>query len=380
MTEKKICFVVSSPLTVNAFLRNHINELAKKYKIYVVANMQNSDENVFRDLPLEELIHVEIVRNINIFKDFKAINSLKNIMKRKKFDAVHSVTPKAGLIAMIASQKAGIKNRIHIFTGQVWHTKKGVFKRILMSVDQLIVYSATHILVDGKSQRNFLIKKNIINDENSKVLGAGSISGVEVNRFHPNNDLRNILRKQLHISEDEVVFSFLGRMNKDKGITELGLAFNKLAEKYPNVKLFLIGFDEDNMIDHLKKVIVKQEKMIFFGSTNKPEEILQVSDVFCLPSHREGFGTSVLEASLLSIPVICSNTYGLQETIIENITGLRHKVQDVESLYQTMESFYLSPEMRKSMGIEGRKYVLENFTAQNITKEWVVFYHNLFQR
>ena len=377
---KSICFVVSTPLTINAFLRNHIVELAKKYRIFAIANMDGFQEDVFNGLPFEEVIHVPIVRQILPHKDLLALHMLSKTFEEKKFDVVHSVTPKAGLLAMLASKKAKIKNRIHIFTGQVWHTKKGLMKTILKEIDKIIVKSATHILVDGKSQRNYLIENKIINESNSKVLGMGSISGVDSKKFVPLKDLRKKVRDELNIKDDDVVFSFLGRLNKDKGVKELAFAFDRFSAQYINVKLLFVGYDEAGITNYLKKSLKNTNAVIFFGPAKKPEEILQAADVFCLPSHREGFGTSVLEASLLGLPIICSDTYGLQETIVENITGIRHKVGDEDSILKTLEFLYKNPDKRIEMGVNARKYVLENFSAEQITSEWMRFYEAILNK
>lgn len=379
MELKKICFAVSAPLTVNAFLRHHITELAKHYKISVIANIEDKELNDFQDLPLEEIIHVKIVRNISPKYDLLAIKKLIAIFNDRKFDAVHSVTPKAGLLVMTAARMAGIKNRIHIFTGQVWFTKKGFFRKLLMEIDRLIVKSATHILVDGKSQRSFLIDSKILKAENSRVLGQGSISGVNEKRFTPSLRIREQQRSVLNFSSEEVVFAFLGRLNADKGIRELALAFNILSQEFCNAKLLLVGYDEENVMNFVEEAVMNRNAVVFYGSTDRPEEILQAADVFCLPSHREGFGTSVLEASLLGLPVICSDTYGLKETIIDHVTGLRHRMNDVESLHSAMRTLYLDGEKRKSMGKEGRQYVLHNFRAEQITKEWMMFYEEMFR-
>jgi len=253
MKVRKICFVVSSPLTVHAFLRHHIVELAKHYSVSLVANMEGQKVDL-TDLPLEEIIHVNIFRNINIQQDLLAVHQLTQILKDRNFDAVHSVTPKAGLIGMIAAKRAGIKNRIHIFTGQVWATKKGIFRKILIEIDKVIARTATQILVDGKSQRSFLIEHKIVSSNNSQVLGQGSISGVNESRFSPSQEVRDSVRNALNYSGDDVVFGFLGRLNTDKGIKELALAFGQLVKMHANVKLLLIGYDEGNMVEAIRDI------------------------------------------------------------------------------------------------------------------------------
>lgn len=376
--KRKICFVVSTPITVKAFLVNHVLDLSKIYDIYIVANGEEQSLSALESLPVKEIKNIAIPRNINLIKDLKSLVELIAYNKSIKFDAVHTVTPKAGLLGITAAKLSNIKVRIHIFTGQVWHTKKGIFKQFLMFLDRVIVWNATHILVDGESQRQYLIKNGIVKNSNSFVLGEGSISGVDYHRFVPNIGTKIEVRKELGIFEDDVVFMFLGRMNRDKGIPELAKAFNIISKKYNNIRLLFVGGDEQDMTPIVKETIEEIEKVIFYGLTSEPERLLQACDIFCLPSHREGFGTSVIEASLLEKPIICSDTYGLMTTIIHNETGIRHKVNNVDSLVSAMETLLKHPDLRSKYGKNGRNYVLKHFTAQQITDEWVKFYKNIF--
>lgn len=375
---KKICFVVPSLGTARVFLLNHINELNIYFDVYLVTSVQEELMVYFKDIPLKEIENIEISRNISLINDFKTLLSLRAYFKKMKFNAVHTVTPKAGLLGILAARLTSVDHRIHIFTGQVWHTKTGLFKKILMSLDRFAVWNATHILVDGESQRQFLIKNSIVKSSNSFVLGKGSISGVDINRFVPNINVKNEIRNEFGLKENEVVYMFLGRMNTDKGINELAEAFNRLRIKYSNVRLLLVGGDEENMTPIVKEKVSDIESVLFYGVTPKPERLLQACDVFCLPSYREGFGTSIIEASLLEKPIICSDTYGLMETIVENKTGLRHKVADANSLYFAMEKLVNNKDLRTHLGKGGRTYVLENFSAKDISKKWLEFYKQIF--
>ena len=295
-----------------------------------------------------------------------------------KFDAVHTVTPKAGLLGVFAARLANTNNRVHVFTGQVWHTKTGAFRKLLKIIDKFIVWNATDIIVDGEAQRQFLIKNKIVTPANSFVLGKGSISGANTQRFIPNAKVKSNVRDELGIRANEIVYMFLGRMNTDKGIIELAEAFNTLQIKYLNVRLLLVGTDEENIKPIIQQKIKDIKSVIFYGLTLQPEKILQASDVFCMPSYREGFGTSIIEASLLEKPIICSDTYGLMETIIENKTGLRHKVADVASLYIAMEKLVKDKNLRQKLVKIGSAYVLENFSAKIITEKWLEFYASKF--
>lgn len=374
MTRKKICFVVPELGTARVFLLNHIKELSLHFDICLVASVDSQVLLYFKDVPLKTIKNITVPRNISLLRDLKSLRYLYAYFKEMEFDAVHTITPKVGFLGLLASRLAGIENRIHIFTGQVWHTKTGLFKYFLKTLDRFTVFNATHILVDGHSQRRFLIKNNIVKPSNSFVLGKGSISGVNVKRFTPNTIVRKQVRQSLAIQDSELVFMFLGRINTDKGINELAHAFNRLQQANGHVRLLLAGTDEENMTPRIKQIVKNTNSVIFHGVTTTPEHLLQGCDVFCMPSYREGFGTSVIEASLLEKPVICSDTYGLMETIVDNKTGLRHKVADIESLFLAMKQLADDHQLRNLLGAQGRAYVLEHFSDQTISKKWLEFY------
>jgi glycosyltransferase involved in cell wall biosynthesis len=374
--KKKICFVVSRAGTAWSFLRDHITALSAEYDIFLVGKFTEDDLPILDELQLTGYKSIEIHRNINLIADLNSIFVLKNYLKKNKFYATHSVTPKAGLIAAIASYLSKVPNRIHIFTGQVWHTKHGAFKWMLMTLDKVVAKLNTHILVDGESQRQFLIKNKIIKEKTSFVLGKGSIAGVNVQRFNPDSNTRLRYRNELNM-EDKIVFGFLGRLNHDKGITDLFSAYNKLCGELNDVHLLIIGRDEGNMLNTLPNYsnIIEVKNFTYYGATDEPEKILQALNVFCLPSYREGFGVSVLEASCLGIPIICSDTYGLMDAMIDGKTGLRHQVGQSEDLYQKMKFMAENEAARKEMGKNAREFVTMNFSAETISKEWIQFYH-----
>lgn len=377
MIKKKICFIISAPITAKAFLCEHFKILSKEFDVYLIGNFENEDPAKISS-DLKTTFDVKIHREINLLKDLSAVNEVRKILKKEVFDAIHSVTPKAGIIAMLAGKLTHVKFRTHIFTGQVWHTKKGFSKYLLMGIDKLIVAFSTNILVDGESQRQYLIDHQIVTEKNSEVLGKGSISGVEVARFLPDSDSRKNFRKELNYAENDVVFTFLGRLKIDKGILDLAHAFSKLQREIENVKLLIIGYDEENLLPQIIK-ITGDAHFKFYGPAQHPELVLQAGDVLCLPSYREGFGTTIIEASLLNLPVICSDTYGLQETILENKSGIRHRVKDQEGIFLAMKTLAENQILRKSMGEAGRNYILTHFTSEKISQKWLEFYRRLLQ-
>lgn len=376
---KKICFVVASPYTALSFLKDHIKALSAIYEVYLVANQ--AIPSVIESLDIKDFKCIQIERNINIQSDVRAVLELHKYFKEQKFEAVHSVTPKAGLITALAAYLAQIPHRIHIFTGQVWATKHGMMRFLLKYMDKMIVKLDNHILVDGKGQRQFLINNHIVSTANSRVLGDGSICGVNTNNFIPNQNTKKNIRMELQIPNDKTVFVFMGRLNKDKGITELLTAYDRICNTYKNTFLVLFGNDEGNYQDTFSQYtnIKNHTNFLYYGRTDKPYEMLQVADVFVLPTYREGFGSSVIEASCLGIPVICSDAYGVMDAMVDNKTGLRCKVADVDSLYQCMEKLSMNPNLRQELGSNGRERVLKYFSNDRLTKLWVEFYRNILK-
>lgn len=375
--KKRICFVVSSILTARFFLEHHIEVLATKYDIYLVGNFSEEDKQSISHFNLKEIKSIRIERKINLIRDLKSVISLVGYFKKMKFDAIHSLAPKAGLISAISGKIGGIKNRIHIFTGQVWHTKKGIFKFILKQLDKIIVLLTTKILVDSNSQREYLINEGVVNYKNSIVLGKGSISGVNLERFYPNLNIKKQLREELNIPKKAVVYLFMGRINKDKGIFDLANAFKKVLKTNKNIFLLIVGYDEGNCINEVAEIISSENHFKYFGPTREPQKLMQVGDVFCLPSYREGFGTSIIEASSCGLGIICSDTYGLRDTIIDNKTGLRHKTGNVQELTKKIQTLSFNIDLIRRFGERGIVYVKKNFSASFVSNEWLKFYSNL---
>ena len=211
------------------------------------------------------------------------------------------------------------------------------------------------------------------------VLSNGSICGVNTLRFRKDLTAREKVRSELNINDNSIIFIFLGRLKKDKGIYELLAAFNTIVQTSPDAILLLVGADEEKCIDKLSNYpnLILNGNVISYGFTNAPEDLLNAADVYVLPTYREGFGLSILEASSTGLPVIVSDTYGVRDSIIDNETGLRCKTYDIDSLVKCMKYLYDNPTERKRLGDNGIKYVNEKFTTEIVCKAWFDYYKNV---
>jgi glycosyltransferase involved in cell wall biosynthesis len=276
---------------------------------------------------------------------------------------------------MIAGRFAGIPVRIHSFTGQVWATRKGIMRLLLKNMDRLLAFFTTHILVDSHSQREFLLAEKVVSRDKSDVLANGSISGVDTGRFCSNPSERANIRKKLNMNDNDMVFLFLGRLNRDKGIIDLAQAFAVLCANYDNVHLLIVGPDEENMKPLINKICQSCAKKVHFVDyTNTPEHYMATADVFCLPSYREGFGSVIIEAASTGIPAIASRIYGITDAIEEEVTGLLHDAGDINQLTGAMKQLIDNPILRKVMGENARIRACRDFLKEKITAALLDYY------
>ena len=372
VNRKSICFVATVEFAVSAFLLSHLKELSKYYDLTVIVNLKNPNFLIDKKLNIK-LVNINFSRKINIISDLLSLVQLAYLFLIKKYDAVHSITPKAGLLAMIASFLTFTPVRVHCFTGQVWSTKSGLSRLFLKLIDKIIGNLSTQNIVDSKSQYDFLVKENVLNKDKALVFGSGSVSGVDLLKFKPNTKVKSSLRKKLKISPSSFVFVFLGRLNSDKGIHDLINAF--ISTDLKSAYLLLVGPDEENISSKFKG---NQSNIIFSGLISSPQDFLAVSDVLCLPSYREGFGNVVIEAAATGVPSIVSNIYGLSDAIVLNKTGLSHEPHDVQEITKLMKSLFNNRKLVMDLGKAAKKRAISEFDSKILVKHWKIFYnHNL---
>ena len=379
-TRKKICIVATIPMSLNVFMKPHIAMLAEKYDVTVIANGAEED---FSGLVGEHVrvIPVNIARAVSLTQDLLALMRLFKIFKSARFDAVHSITPKAGLLAMLAALAAGIPVRIHTFTGQVWANKSGVVRWGLKALDKLIAKCATGLLTDSFSQRLFLINEKIVQGEKIIVLGNGSVSGVDVERFKPNLAARQRIRSDLAISEDAIVCLYLGRLNPDKGVQDLAAAFASFAGHTPQARLLVVGPDEGGIGDILQKTLSSCSHQYHrVGFTNKPEDYMAAADVFCLPSYREGFGSVLIEAAAAGVPSLASNIYGITDAVVNGTTGMLHEPKNIAQIAEYLQMLINDKALRQAMSVQGIARAKEFFATQVLVSAMRDYYSPLLNK
>ena len=375
--KKKVCFVVASEMTVKAFLLEQIAALSERYEVTVVANTANS--SFLRERGLEaNVVPIRIERAISPWSDFKALLALWQLFRREHFDIVHSVTPKAGLLGMLAGKLAGIRVRIHIFTGQVWATRHGFSRWLLKSMDRLLAAASTQLLADSASQRQFIINEGVTGAERIAVLGKGSISGVDVTRFAPDAGARDEIRSGLGLDDADTLFLFLGRINRDKGVLDLAHAFADTARSHPHAHLLIVGPDEEGLSSEIENLCVScRDRIHRVDYTDAPQRYMAAAEVFCLPSYREGFGSVVIEAASVGITAIGSDIYGICDAIDRDRTGLLFPVGDIKALAESMSRLIEDAALRRELSDSARKRALADFDSRYLAGAWLNYYDSL---
>lgn len=372
-----VLVVTSSDSTVRSFLLGHIRGLLPHYDVTVTANCPA--DQLQPHLPHgTHFAPNHIQRPIKPLADLKELIRLTRTIRHNHYWAVHTYTPKAGLLGITAATLARTPIRIHTFTGQVWATRTGPTRTLLRTLDKLVATLATHTLVDGHSQRQYLIDEHVLKPHQGTVLAQGSIAGVDTERFKPNPTTRHHTRTQHGITDTDTLAVFIGRLNHDKGVPDLVKAFTKARQHHPNLHLMLVGPDEEHLTPTLHTLAGPHHHHLHItGPTTTPEHHLTAADIVTLPSYREGFGVSVLEAAACAVPAIVSRIYGLADSIIDGETGLFHDPGDTDQLADALVRLCEDEAERRFLGANARRRAIEEFGHQVVTDALVAFYDGL---
>jgi len=306
-------------------------------------------------------IIVEMQRRISPLKDLRALFKLIKVFRKEKPVMVHSMTPKAGLLCMMAAKFTGVPVRVHTFTGLVFPTSTGLKRKILMTTDWLTCSCATHVIPEGEGVKNDLLN-NGITKKPIKVLGYGNCRGIDLNRFNPEDN--QVTAEAKRIRKDKFTFISIGRLVGDKGINELVGAFCRLNKEIPCTRLILVGRYEPDL-DPVKpetiKTIEENDAIEAVGQQKDVRPWLVASDCAVLASYREGFPNVVIEAGAMGLPQIVTDINGANEIIIEGQNGTIVPSKDVNALYKAMERMVRDAGWRDSLAANARKMIANRY-------------------
>jgi glycosyltransferase involved in cell wall biosynthesis len=368
----RIARVSTVPFFVLTQLRRQLFAISEKGAQVSVVTSEGPELLGLKGTPSIELVPLEIQRFIAPWRDLLSLLRLWRFFKNRQITIAHSTTPKAGLLTAIAAFMAGVPIRIHTYTGQPWVGMSGIKGWLARRSDWLIGRLNTCCYADSPSQREFLINQSIVKEDRLHVIGAGSLSGVDLERFDRDRFSANeqdTLRQSLGIPPDAEIILFVGRITREKGVRELLGAFSGLKNAGFRAHLILVGpFDVDNGVGG---VIVQNEitsirDAHFVGYTETPEQFMAIADILCLPSYREGFGTVVIEAAAMGLSTVGSNICGLVDAIVDEETGILVRPCDTIALQEALDRLLSNAILRTSMGAAARKRVFEQFDAKQI--------------
>lgn len=374
----RMCMLAATPLTIHFFLRPHLRELARHFEVTLACNMRSDAYLPPLELPVRE-VDVAMERKIAPWRDLVALSGLCRVFARDRFDIVVSVVPKAGLLGMMAAFLFRVPRRVHIFQGEVWASRRGPMRWLLKFMDGVTARLATHVLAVSASEKSFLEQQGVVRPGRVQVLGAGSICGVNLDKFRPDAAARTRVRQTLGIPQEAVLCIFLGRLTADKGVQELAQAFSQSGADRTDLWLLMVGPDEEGMEARLRALLppALSARMLIHPFTQEPEQILAAADFLCLPSHREGFGMAILEAAAVGIPAIGSRIYGVTDAIEEGRTGLLVPVGDSVALAEAITRWCELPQERRQYGAAAQDRVQSRFVQKDVVEGYVEYFRNL---
>lgn len=393
MIKKKLIRVTTVPISLDKLLEGQLKYLNQFYEVIAVSG----EDDLLRKVEKREGVRVFPIgmqRSISPIKDLFSLLKLYQFFKKEQPAIVHSITPKAGLLSMVAAYFAGVPIRIHTFTGLVFPSKKGFLKQFLIIMDKATCLFATNIYPEGEGVKNDLISFKITNKP-LKVLSNGNINGIDTSYFNPAlfSQVQNeILKRELGIKKEDFVFIFVGRLVSDKGINELVAAFKQLQSNpllrgargvlNNNHKLLLVGPFE-NELDPLQpstlKEIQENPNIISVGWQDDVRPYFAISNVLVFPSYREGFPNVVMQAGAMELPSIVTNINGCNEIIEEGKNGWVIPVKDIEAIEKAMINCLTDSLQFNKAKANARLLIIDRF-EQKIVWEAILHEYKNFEK
>ena len=376
MSRKKIIRTSTVSTSLNTFCRGTLRRLANTYDVVAVS----TPDDELREMAQREgirVIGVPMRRPIAPLRDIVSLWRLIRVFRRERPTMVHSITPKAGLLSMIAAWICRVPVRLHTFTGLVFPTATGLKQRILMLTDRIMCACATHIVPEGEGVKADLINYNITRKP-LQVLGYGNVRGIDLNHYRRSPEVMTAAQS---ISRSDVfTFVFVGRVVRDKGINELVEAFVRLHQAEPATRLILVGRFEDNLdpvSGKTRLAIERCDAIEAVGSQSDVRPWLAAADALVFPSYREGFPNVVLEAGALDLPSIVTDINGSREIIVHGQNGVIVPPRNAQALLQAMTQFVQNPQATQAMAANARKMIASRFEKSFVEQCLIDYYKEI---
>lgn len=368
---KKLIIITTVPMSLATLVKGQAKYLSSYFDVKLVTSFSEKNQEISKAEGVE-LKSIDMTRQITIIKDLKALIELYKYFKNQKPDIVYTFTPKAGLLGMMASFLSRVPVRIHNVVGMPLMEATGKKFILLKFIERLTYFFSTNLFCNSFGLKKF-INENLTKKD-VKVIAQGSINGVDTEFFKNTKTLdeKELIRDKFKIDKKDFVITFVGRIVKDKGINELIEAFVALSKKYNNLKLLLVGDYEEhlNPIKNENKILIDSlDSIITVGFQNDIRDFLSITDLFVLPSYREGLPNSLIEAGSFGIPLLATNINGCNEIIDDGITGILVEKKSAKKLEEAIDKLLEDKELYNSIKLKVRDRIIEKYEQKYFWNE-----------
>lgn len=377
----KIVRTATVPTSIDVFCRGLLGELRSEgYDMVVITSPGPEITDIERREGVR-CVTVPMERHISPLRDLRSLWGLIRTFRRERPDMVHSMTPKAGLLSMMAACVCRVPVRVHTFTGLVFPTATGLMQKILILTDRLTCACATHIVPEGEGVKNDLIRYHITHKP-LKVLGHGNVRGIDLNYYNP--ELPEVKSEAEKICRPDVfTFVFVGRLVGDKGINELVEAFSRLNRELPATRLLLVGPREDELDPLRAETIAGIESNVAIEAVGEQCDVrpwLAAADALVFPSYREGFPNVVIEAGAMGLPSIVTDINGSREIIAEGKNGTIIQSRDSHAIYTAMRRFVTDYAYVNALAANARPMIASRFEQGYVRSCLKAYYKEIIQK
>jgi glycosyltransferase involved in cell wall biosynthesis len=328
-------------------------------------------------------IIVPMTRKITPWQDLKCLFQLIKIFRKEKPDIVHTHTPKAGLLGMLAAKLCGVKVRIHTVAGLPLMVEKGFKYQLLKFIEKLTYAAAGQVWPNSNSLMQFIIKNKLCKTSKLSIIAKGSTNGIPLNRFGKQNLDVNIIeevKQTINYSSQNTYLLCIGRLVVDKGIAELVQVFTQLQKANDDLILILVG-EYETSLDPLPAETLHEieinPSIIHINWTTQVEYYMHLASFFVFPSYREGFPNVLLQAGAMGLPVICSHITGNIDIVTNNETGLIFDKGNEQQMLKLLQYALLHPQHMQTMAKKLQQGIKENYPQENIWQKMLEAYKSL---